>query len=167
MKKVCWLLILVLLLGCFAGCHQQPVEGAERSIENEDGTLSDWMKEEIVDAWAQKYGGPTYEYYHVWWSTEHPDYTAMMYLGTYNGYVMYSQDSGATAIMHKSIAGYLFEFSSLLRFKAYKDGEFYDLEDLLEQGLIDEEAIRIAHEHHVQITETIKEYRNQQNKSDG
>ena len=36
MKKVCWLLILVLLLGYFVGCQQAP--GSKGPIENEDGT---------------------------------------------------------------------------------------------------------------------------------
>ena len=159
MKKVCWFLIVVLLLGCFAGCHQEPVEGAEHSIENEDGTLSDWMKEEINESWDRKYG-KSLDAFPGWWSTERPEYTARMYLGTYNGYVMFSTNTGAEALMKKAIAGYVFKFSSLLDFHAYKDGEFYDLWDLLEQGLINEEAVRIAHEHHTQIIEQLKVYYN-------
>ena len=157
MKKVCWLLILVLLLGCFAGCQTAPVEGAERSIENEDGTLSDWMKEEIKEAWERKYGLGS-AYYPGWWSPEHPEYTARMYLGTYNGYVMYCSNIGAEMMMRKEIAGYEFVFSSIHKLSAYKDGEFYALEELFDQGLLDEEAIRIAHEHYTKIKEIQNEY---------
>ena len=165
MQKVCWFLIVVLLLGCFAGCQAAPVEGAERSIENEDGTLSDWMKEEIKEAWERKYGLGS-AYYPGWWSPEHPEYTARMYLGTYNGYVMFSTGTGCEAIMNWKIAGYEFTFSQLLDFYAYKDDEFYMLRDLYDQGLLDEEAIRIAYEHHTQIEEIRREYRKQQEKSD-
>ena len=166
MRKVCWFLIVVLLLGCFAGCHQEPVEGPERSIENEDGTLSDWMKEEIESAFYKK-SGPN-AYFGEWWDPEDPlDILPTMYYGTYNGYVMFGNDVGLPMTMEKVIAGYTFSFANQHKFHAYKDGEFYDLEELLEQGLIDEEAIRIAHEHYTQIVETRIEYRKQLEESGG
>ena len=165
MRKIALLLAVILLLGCLAGCHQQPVEGTERSIENEDGTLSDWMTAEIKQAWEQKHPGSAN--FTDWWSPEHPNDTTTMYLGTYNGYIMYSSGTGCESLMKRTIAGYVFEFSSLLDFCAYKDGEFYDLMELLNQGLIDEEAIRIAHEHFSRINEIITEYKNRKNESSG
>lgn len=167
MKKVCLLLVFVLILGCFTGCHPAPVEGTERSIENEDGTLSDWMKEEIERVYIEK--GGQYAYFGDWWDPEDPLRTGeiKLYYGTYNGYVMYRNSTGPDMMTVKEIAGYKFVFPSMYTIYAYKDGEFYDLEELLEQGLIDEEAIRIAHEHYTQIEEIKRVYRKQLEESGG
>lgn len=173
MRKVCLFLIVVLLLGCLAGCDEVPVVPAQptesRPIENPDGTLSDWMKEEIDMAYQksamEKYGLLEYYTQSIWWDAETPLVDGLMYFGNYNGYVMYCNLSGMFAVMDKEIAGYQFHFSNIAFFHAYKAGEFYDLEELLEQGLIDEEAIRIAHEHYVEINKIKKAYREQQENS--
>ena len=167
MRKVCLFLIVVLLLGCLSGCLEIPVVPDQptepRSIENPDGTLSDWMKEEMANAYSHKYYGKRKP--PRWWDPEMPLTDGLMYYGTYNGYVMYCTLSGMFAVMDKEIAGYQFHFPNIAFFRAYKAGEFYDLEELLEQGLINEEAIRIAHEHYTEINRIIKEYREQQKKS--
>ena len=163
MKKLCWLLILVLVIGCFVGCQQAPA--AQRSIENEDGTLADWMKEERAAAYSRMYEGKLEMRW--WWDAETPLNQGLMYYGTYNGYVMYCSESGMMAYTTKEIAGYTFTYGNIPVFRAYKDGQFFDLEELLEQGLIDEEALRIAHEHYTEINRIEKAYREQQEKSDG
>ena len=164
MKKVCWFLIIVLLLGCFAGCQAAPIVPDQptepRSIENPDGTLADWMKEEMANVYSRMYDGQLKM--HRWWDPETPLNDGLMYYGTYNGYVMFCSETGMMAYTTKEIAGYTFTFGNIPKFNAYKDGEFYDLEDLLEQGLVDEEAIRIAHEHYTEINKIKKAYREQQ-----
>ena len=156
MKKLCWLLIFVLVIGCFVGCQQAPA--AQRSIENEDGTLADWMKEEITNTCRS--GSELY-----WWDPQNPlaNYVEAYYYGTYNGYVMYYIDGHYAALKRETIAGYEFVFPSEGTFiMAYKDGEIYELGKLFNEGLIDEEAIRIAHEHYTEINKIKDEHKKQQ-----
>ena len=160
MKKVCWFLIIVLLLGCFAGCQAAPGEGAERSIENADGTLADWMKEEIEATYARTYEAVISS----WWDQEDPldHYGKMYYYGTYDGYVMYCIEGTYDGLKKITIAGYEFVFTTGLPYiMVYKGGKTYKLRDFFEQGLIDDEAIRIAHEHYTEINKIKDNYRKQ------
>ena len=161
MKKVCWLLILVLVIGCFVGCQQAPA--AQRPIENEDGTLADWMKEEIEEAYKKKcfdeHGieNATFN----WWSPKNPTGMEAMYYGTYDGYVMYCKNLAATEYDVQEILGFKFIFPSHHALRAYKDGEFFSLYELTDQGLLGEEAIRIAYEHYTEIRRIQNEYYDQ------
>ena len=163
MKKLCWLLILVLLLSCFAGCQATPA--ASRSIENADGTLSDWMKEEIDKAYYQKlveeYGHENVsgEVIFKWWNPQKPNIDGVMYYGTFDGYIMYCVDLGMDALGRKEIAGYEFLYPSIHELYAYKDGKFYELQELVDQGLLGKEAIAVAHNRYTEITEIINRYK--------
>ncbi|MBO5324221.1 MAG: hypothetical protein J6A88_09040 [Oscillospiraceae bacterium] len=132
MKKVCLFLVFVLLLGCFAGCHPAPVESTERSIENEDGTLSDWMKEEIEAA----YKNLGFQYS---WTEDSPK--TLRYYGTDNGYVIFYQRLSLTSVGEIVIADKTFISNNRFLLLAYKDGELLQLKDVFEQGLISTEAI--------------------------
>ncbi|MBE6976313.1 MAG: hypothetical protein E7439_03850 [Ruminococcaceae bacterium] len=168
MKKLALFLAFILLVGIFAGCKGAEEAGANRSIENADGTLSDWMKEEIEEAYKKKmfeeHGIENITNFGGWWEPENPINYTRAYYGTYNGYIMYCYARGAEAYMSKTIAGYEFTFPTIHEFYAYKDGEFYDLEELLSQGLIDEKAIKIAYDAHRRIIEITREYKDQKNK---
>ena len=162
MKKICCFLALVLLLGCLAGC--QSGEHQERSIENADGTLSDWMKEEMYEAYDKKYFEPygiemMKSDFGFWWDPEKPMDGGKEYYGTYNGYIMYSSNLGAEAPMEKELAGFVFAYSHHRGLRAYKDGEFYDLEELYKDGVVGDEAIEIAYNGYCKVRETIRQYR--------
>ncbi|MBE6976314.1 MAG: hypothetical protein E7439_03855 [Ruminococcaceae bacterium] len=164
MKKLALFLAFILLVGVFAGCKGAGEAGASRSIENADGTLSDWMKDEIYEAFAkdyfEEYGAtPTKAQFGSWWDPQKPMSATMRYYGTYDGYVMYSQDTGMEAYQEKEIAGFLFVYASVHILKVYKDGEFYDLEELYNQGVIDDKAIEIAYNGYCRVEETIRRYR--------
>ena len=164
MKKICWFLTLVLLLGCFAGCQAAPEAqpSTQLSIENEDGTLSDWMKEEMNEAHKQKMlkeHGYENADFGSWWSPDNPRGMQKMYYGTYDGYVMYCINFGAEVMWKETYAGYEFIYPSMHILYAYKDGEFFEFEDLLNQGILGEEAVAIAHEHYTEITRIQNEAR--------
>lgn len=156
MKKLCWLLILVLVIGCFAGCQQAP----KGPIENEDGTLADWMKEEIDQAhqkrinvqyeengWSEEYTGTL-----SWYEPKNASYGNVLYLGTYGGYVMFVyEELPMNAWYEKEIAGFTFAFPTIRELQAYKEGQFYVLEDLYMQGVLNNEAIELAHNHYVSV----------------
>ena len=157
MKKLCWLLIFVLVLGCFAGCQRAPE--ASHSIENADGTLSDWMKEEIADALQIE------PHNLCWWNPEKLVNDNIMYLGTYDGYVMFHRQNHRESLWTGTIAGYDFAFSTDSGITAYKDGELYDLADLYKQGAIDKEAVRIAYERVTEIEKITGELLRQEKNS--
>ena len=129
MKKVCWLLIFVFLLGCVIGCQQ-----GQGSIENEDGTLSDWKREEIERAYEEQFDGAV--------GIAHGQ--DMRYYGNENGYILiYSR--GALSSLHRvQIGPKSFKSGYNFTLFAYKDGVLYDLKDVYEDGLVSLEAIENA-----------------------
>ena len=144
MKKICLLLSAVLLLGCLAGC-QRPA-GSDHTteplpIENEDGTLSQWMKDEIKTAYEQN--GSSWG---AWW--DEGDKHGPRYYGTYNGYVILFREGYAEMEAHIVIADYKFRYSMEFRLFAYKSGEFHMLKDVYEQGFVSDETIKSIWEVH-------------------
>ena len=162
MKKICWLLILVLLIGCFAGCQstqsQEPSEPAQPQdvlIENPDGTLSDQMKEEIREAYAKKLGTPP------GWYDEGEKY-GLRYYGTYNDYTIIFEKFWLECESRLELANYEIKYSSSFRLWAYQDGEFYDIEDVYNQGLITDEDVKSIYEAHCRDQEKLADFRKQQ-----
>ena len=158
MKKVCWFLIVVLLLGCFAGCHQQPVEGTERPIENEDGTLSDWMKLKIAADFAA---------YETKIFGEYPSHVSYMpftrwledgywesdrYYGIYEDYLVLYIFGGYTigTEYYYYIGSYTFVDKSGRSFGllGYKDGDFQSVSDLYAQGIFDDSTMEALLQRH-------------------
>lgn len=141
MKKICYLLILILLLSCFAGCQNIQAPGPQDTpIENPDGTLSDQMKEEMLQ-WYTSIGGKAEDFF---WADDHNG-VGMRYYGTENGYVLFcpigepeGQDRWVT------IAGYTFSGSFDFRLLAYKDGEIFSMPELYAQRIISADAIKAA-----------------------
>ena len=139
MKKICYLLILVLLLGCFSGCHTAP--GATAPIENEDGTLSNWMKEEIVQAYKKQYG------------VEFPwiDYSARYY-GNEKGYIFFLLFTGLYMPNYVNVGKYTFRsVAGAFNLFAYKDGMFYKVEDLYNEGVLDDACIEKIQDAHRRV----------------
>lgn len=135
MKKLSWLLIIALFLGCFTAC-QNPAGSDQATeslpIENEDGTLAQRVKEEIAMHWPHLV---------LIWADDADDYHNTRYYGTYDGYVVFFRKGGLDAFTDKKYDKYTFSYSSDFSLYAYKEGEFYMLEDIYEQGLINDEAI--------------------------
>ena len=140
MKKICWFLTLVLLLGCFAGCQEAPA--AQRSIENEDGTLSDWMKEETEAAYQKQFG------VRLGWP-EDPADDDVRYYGTENGYVFIFVRGVFQNVGRVEIAGRTFTYDKHFHLYAYRDGKFIALKDAFEQGLVSESAVDNARKIHL------------------
>ena len=128
MKKVCWFLIAVLLLGCFAGC-QQMNPGAKGPIQNEDGALSDWMKTEIKQHMTD-----------VIWYEDDP-IVGTRYYGTENGYVFLFSYGMHSMTTTKVIGEYRFYCTSDFNLLAYKDGKFHKIEDLYVDGVLSDACI--------------------------
>ena len=141
MKKVCWLLILVLVIGCFVGCQEAPA--AQRPIENEDGTLADWMKAEIEKLYHD-HAHPTYTF---------DDPSIIRYYGTDNGYVLVFERTGHQSMGEVVVADKCFTASWGFWIRAYKDGQFIRIEEAYEQGLISKAAIDKAWEIHQEYQE--------------
>ncbi|MBE6959909.1 MAG: hypothetical protein E7448_04215 [Ruminococcaceae bacterium] len=140
MKNVCLFLIVVLLLGCFAGC-QEAQEGTKGPIQNEDGTLADWMKREI-----ERNGRDV-----TWYEDGSP--SGYRYYGTENGYVFLFIAGGGQMTTTKVIGNCRFTYPIDFYLTAYKDGEFYWLEDLYNEGILSDECIaRICDAHYGQGT---------------
>ena len=134
MIKVCWLLILVLLLGYFVGCQQAP--GSKGPIENEDGTLADWMKEEIEQHWGKT----------LWYEQNHT--YGVRYYGTEDGYVFLFSHANAQWAVTKIIGEYEFTHSSDFNLFAYKDGTFHKIEDLYKEDVLSKECIKNIYSAH-------------------
>ena len=138
MRKVCLFLVVVLLLGSFAGC-QAALEGAKGPIQNEDGTLADWMKKEIED--HAKKEGTTITWYEDTGS-------GFRYYGTENGYVFLFCPGGGQMTTTKVIGKYKFTYPIEFGLSAYKNGEFYRVEDLYNEGILSDECIERIHDAH-------------------
>ncbi|MBO5323555.1 MAG: hypothetical protein J6A88_05595 [Oscillospiraceae bacterium] len=137
MKKVCWFLILVLLLGCFAGCHQQPAAGA---------ALTHAQKSEIEDAWKKAHSGK----FPGWYNKESGDAGGFVCYGTDNGYtiLMKNPNGGFDMLTSNDVAGYTFKMPHPFSMYAYKGGEFHDLNDAYRKGFISQDAIAAAFQAH-------------------
>ncbi|MBE6959985.1 MAG: hypothetical protein E7448_04605 [Ruminococcaceae bacterium] len=133
MRKVCLFLIVVFLLGCFSGCLQLK-ELINGPIENDDGTLSDWMKEEILEAYKKQYN---IEYSKDIWEYE----SHIRYYGTENGYVFLYENTGMCALGELRVGGRVFNSNYVFVITVYKDGKFMKLEDAFEQGLVTKSTI--------------------------
>ena len=147
MRKICWLLVITLLLGCLAAC--QSTTGSDQTtgplpIENEDGTLAQWMKDEIVQAYVNE-GGSAKD---ILWADETPSGAGRRYYGTDNGYVILCGIGGPECRWTIEIGEYVFKYSCHFWLWAYKDGELFQLKDVYEQGLISDDAIQAAWERH-------------------
>ena len=143
MKKICLLLIITLLLSCLFACNNSE----NKSIENADGTLSQWMKDEIKSAYEKRDGAS-------WGKWQDEGYLrGPRYYGTYNGYVIIFRWGAAQSLWSIKIGKRTFKGGIEFRLFAYKDGEFHLLEDVYEQGLIGDDAIE-------EIWNTHREYAN-------
>ena len=135
MKKVCLFLVVVLLLGCFVGCHHL-TEESKGPIQNEDGTLADWMKKEIEK------NGRDITWYEDGYSS------GFRYYGTENGYVFLFCPGGGQMTTTKVIGKYKFTYPIEFGLSAYKNGEFYRVEDLYNEGILSDECIERIRDAH-------------------
>ena len=150
MKKLCWLLILVLVIGCFTGCSREPAVPDQptepRPIENPDGTLADWMKEEILAEWIisgkQSFGG---------WMEDGTGIAR--YYGITEGFVIIFMYNGLAWEQKTTIGSYSFSCPTGFDLYVYKDKTFYKLEEIYEEGFISDEAIQLAWEIHQEYQE--------------
>ena len=131
MKRICWLLIITLLLGCLAAC-----QSAGTQAYGDELTQS--QKEEIEKAYLKINRDGM-----LWY--DETNQAGTKYLGSENGYAFLFVHGAFCMPWKYEIAGYLFEFSSCFILYAYKGGEFYNLEDVYNDGLISVDGIKAAH----------------------
>ena len=122
MKKLSWFLIIVLLLGCFAGCQQAPEGYGEE--------LTSRQKAAITQAYKKQFGVAI----HSQWR----------YYGTENGYAFIFVEGVLTAQSKIEIGPRVFRHGSSFALFAYKDGTFIELKNAYEQGLVSLDAITSA-----------------------
>lgn len=158
MNKLCLLLTLALLLGCLAGCQMSqspeqtnPTQPQKTYIENPDGTLAQWLKDEIE---SLRWG---------WTWFEDGGYDNMIYgyryLGTYNGYVVLFAPGTADMVYWITIGNYTFDYHCGFDLYGYKDGIFHELKDLYNQGLVDDTDIQSAWEAKEGYDQLVIEYK--------
>ena len=151
MKKVCWLLILVLLLGCFAGCDTDKEENHTEPTKNEEygEALTQSQKNDIIFAWS-----PTGDDMAFWGWMD--DGTGLgRYYGTESGYAIVFIPTALPIETNIVIGEYAFSHPSGFALMAYRQGSFTKLNDIYEQGLISDDTIRAAWEKHNEIEEQL------------
>ena len=136
MKKVCWLLILVLVIGCFVGCQDAPPAQM----------LSLQTKKAIENAWDTKTMGP----FPGWYDKEGNHPYGLVYYCTISGYTILMRETGTSFGPYSEIriANYEFKSGDIFHLCAYKNGEFMQLEDAYNKGLISQEDILVIFEAH-------------------
>ena len=136
MKKVCWLLIFVLVLGCFAGCQRKPEVYGE--------TLTKRQKAKIEEALYEEHQFP------INWLDD-KDTGNVRYYGGYNGYAVLYVSSGAFEMPGLIVIGNRrFESRVLFYLLMYKDGMFIHLKDAYEQGIVGDDVIISVREKHLE-----------------
>ena len=132
MKKICWLLILVLLISCLSACQsfQQEQQYSDRLTESQ--------KEEIERTFSKMHGGEQ-----ICWDEDQRG-SGVRYYGEENGYVFLFQYNNFEEIKRtytQIIAGYAFISDQRFILYGYKDGGLCLLKELYLQELISEQTI--------------------------
>ena len=132
-KLLALLLVLILSLGTFAAC-----------ASSQAGTFES-RKKEIERAWLKRNEDTDGKVRELVWSTdlENAKYQNVRYYGTYNDYdILFHRRTSILAVTGQiEIAGKLFEHGCPFDLYAYRDGEFYELKDIHNEGLITDEQI--------------------------
>lgn len=159
MKKLAFLLTLVMLLGLFAGCHSseptpqpatQPTEAPKDEIINCPAPISKSLRDQL-DADFLKLDE---EYVPNWYDTEKRSGYCRIY-GTDNGYTLFYYDGGMRLLDGGPlvVGDIAFGAGATPRIYAYKDGTFITLADAYAQGLVSREALVNAQAYHNQDLE--------------
>ena len=132
MEKICWLLILVLLISCLSACQspQQEQQYSDRLTESQ--------KEEIERTFSKMHGGEQ-----ICWDEDQRG-SGVRYYGEENGYVFLflHNDLGENKRTYTQIiAGYTFVSDQRFILFGYKDGGLCLLKELYLQELISEQTI--------------------------
>jgi hypothetical protein len=106
--------------------------------------LSEEKRVEISEAW-QRHSGQELLWYHE--ADPHAASRGMRYYGSGNGYDILFMPSDMQAVMDVQIAGKLFS-DNVFDLYAYKDGQFYDLKETYQAGLISEKTVHKAAQLH-------------------
>ena len=135
MRKIALLLAVILLLGCLAGCHQQPAAGA---------ALTHAQKSEIENAWKESHSGK----FPGWYDWEDKTADGFVFLATDNGYHILLLNPKNTNNMEarRNIAGKIFRMPHSFSMYAYKNGEFTNLSAAYGSGYVSDEGIAAAFE---------------------
>ena len=136
-RKISLFLVLVLVIGALSACA-----GSEAGTTE----LTDEKKEEIEHAWLALKG-------YTWSWADGPSDRGGRYYGNYNGYEMLYCDPpggvGGAAIMYEyKIAGEKFICGGRFNLFAYRNGKFYDLEELFKKGRVSRKSIAAMAETH-------------------
>ncbi|MBP3478389.1 MAG: hypothetical protein J6K03_02765, partial [Oscillospiraceae bacterium] len=128
MKKIYWLLVITLLLGCLAACQSTGTSNNDQ--------LTKSMKEEIDQAWENGNRMPYGEWYDDGFSY------GPRYYGTENGYAFIFVQANIAAAGRCVIGKYTFRSGQSFNLYGYKDGVFHLVSDLYNQGLISDATVK-------------------------
>ena len=126
-KSISLIMVLILLLGIFAGCGDQDSQ-----------TFSEDKKEKLEEDWFKIEGKPI-----EWWDYENGQYQGARYYGTFNGYVVFFTEVGGLTADEgvRFVGDFEFHHPDHFEIYAYKNGEFYSLADVHKDGLLTDEQI--------------------------
>ena len=134
------ILFCVLLLGALVGCGAKEDKYPKFARNAEPGTLTKDDINEIHDYYKSLNGGKDYFSVEELYPTRH--------YGTYNGCVVLFNPAMAGAITTKVYAGETFKFNVGFAIIVYKEGEFTDFAEAIENGWITTEEVSVIAEYH-------------------
>ena len=151
-KAISIMMVLILLLGAFAGCgnamysdsETTPIANVGADPESDpdpdsDSELDNEEKAKLEEDWFKLKGEPL-----EWWDFENGQYEGARYYGTFNGYIIFFVEHpsiGATIDADRGVGDFIFYHSGNFQIYAYKSGEFYTLEEAYRNGLLSDNQI--------------------------
>ncbi len=144
MKKAIIIIASILLLGLLAGC-------ADNSTVHSPAPISLKLRDQLDADFAEFYRDA---YVPKWYSDEEPYGYCRIY-GSDNGYIIFYFDGGMRIFDGGPVVidGISIGDRDTPEIYAYKNGEFIDLAEAYEQGLISKDALIAAADYHQQCRE--------------
>lgn len=148
MKKAIIIIALIMLVGLLAGC-------ASNSTVHSPAPISLKLRDQLDADFTEFYRDP---YVPKWYSEEEPYGYCRIY-GSDNGYIIFYFDGGMRILDGGPVVidGISIGNRDTPEIYVYKNGEFIDLAEAYEQGLISRAALIAAADYHQQCDERIKE----------
>jgi hypothetical protein len=153
MKKLAFLLTLVMLLSLFTGCHRgapkQQSKGESEEILYCPAPMTKETYKRMFSTDSDDWDPSTF------WSEDNQKSNARRYYGTYNGLDVLLQKIQAQAINTYNIAGFDFICNACNIMVSKNGGTGVTLEKAYEQGLLTKEDIETIYNYHRQTESSL------------